>query len=98
MIQKINSDYLAGADPRDPAASPLFADLHGLPPLLVQVGSAELLFSDAERLAKSAAQAGVDVEFQIGEGLPHVYQSSADAPEALNATDELGNFVRKYWH
>ena len=59
--------YLAGADPRTPLASPLFALLDGLPPLLIQVGTAELLLSDSEELAKSAAAAGVDVTLQVRE-------------------------------
>jgi acetyl esterase/lipase len=67
------ADYLAGADPKTPLASPLFAALSRLLPLLIQVGTADLLLSDSERLAAAAAQAGVDVTLQIGEGLPHVY-------------------------
>lgn len=70
MLRQLKSGYLAGADPKTPLASPLFASLAGLPPLLVQAGTAELLLSDSERLATAAAQAGVDVTLQIGEGLP----------------------------
>ena len=51
LLRQLASDYLAGADPRTPLASPLFASLSGLPPLLVQVGTADLLLSDSERLA-----------------------------------------------
>src|ERR1700722_1241930 len=58
MLRQFASDYLAGADPKTPLASPLFAALTGLPPLLIQVGTADLLLSDSERLAKAAAQAG----------------------------------------
>ena len=72
MLRQFASDYLAGADPRSPLASPLFASLSGLPPLLIQVGTADLLLSDSERLAAAAAEAGVDVTLQVGEGLPHV--------------------------
>ena len=94
MIHKIDSDYLAGADPTTPLASPLFASLAGLPPLLVQAGTAELLLSDSERLAKAAAKAGVDVTLQIGEDLPHVYQSMLGTPEAAKATEQIGKFLR----
>jgi monoterpene epsilon-lactone hydrolase len=87
--------YLAGADPGQPLASPLFAPLHGLPPLLVQVGSEELLFSDAERLVDAARSAGVEATLEVGAGLPHVYQSVADAPEARAATDRAGAFLRR---
>jgi epsilon-lactone hydrolase len=74
MLRQFASGYLAGADPKTPLASPLFASLAGLPPLLIQVGTADLLLSDSERLAAAAAQAGVEVTLEIGEGLPHVYQ------------------------
>jgi len=58
MLRQFAADYLAGADPRSPLASPLFASLSGLPPLLTQVGTADLLLSDSERLAAAAARAG----------------------------------------
>jgi monoterpene epsilon-lactone hydrolase len=94
MLRQFASDYLAGADPKTPLASPLFAALSGLPPLLVQVGTADLLLSDSERLATAAAQAGVDVTLQIGEGLPHVYQLLLGTPEAAQATEHLGKFLQ----
>jgi epsilon-lactone hydrolase len=94
MLRQFASDYLAGADPRTPLASPLFASLAGLPPLLVQVGTADLLLSDAERLAAAAAAAGVDVTLEVGEGLPHVYQLMLGTPEAAAATERIGTFLR----
>ncbi len=94
MLGQFASDYLAGADPKTPLASPLFASLSGLPPLLVQVGTADLLLSDSERLAAAAAQAGVDVTLEIGEGLPHVYQLTLGTPEAAEATEQIGKFLR----
>jgi epsilon-lactone hydrolase len=93
-LRRLAAAYLAGADPRTPLASPLFARLDGLPPLLIQVGTAELLLSDAEELAKSAAAAGVDVTVQAGEGLPHVYPAMLGVPEAAEATDQAGAFLR----
>jgi epsilon-lactone hydrolase len=77
-----------------PLASPLFASLSGLPPLLIQVGTADLLLSDSERLAAAAAQAGVDVTLEIGQGLPHVYQLLLGTPEAAEATKQIGKFLR----
>src|SRR6202034_3485562 len=68
MLRQFASDYLAGADPRTPLASPLFATLSALPPLLVQVGTADLLLSDSERLTIAAGRAGVDVSLEIGAG------------------------------
>jgi epsilon-lactone hydrolase len=94
MLRQFAADYLAGADPKTPLASPLFASLAGLPPLLIQVGTADLLLSDSERLAAAAAQAGVNVTLQIGEGLPHVYQLLLGTPEAADATEQIGKFLR----
>jgi epsilon-lactone hydrolase len=94
MLRQFAADYLAGADPRTPLASPLFASLSGLPPLLVQAGTADLLLSDSERLAAAAARAGVDVTLEIGQGLPHVYQILLGTPEAAAATERIGTFLR----
>jgi monoterpene epsilon-lactone hydrolase len=94
MLRQLASDYLAGADPRTPLASPLFASLAGLPPLLVQAGTAELLLSDSERLATAVDQAGGDVTLQIGEGLPHVYQILLGTPEAAEAAEQIGRFLQ----
>jgi monoterpene epsilon-lactone hydrolase len=96
MIRGITAGYLAGADPRAPLASPLFGELKGFPPLLVQVGSAEVLFSDSERLAAAAAEAGVDVTLEVGEGLPHVYPLMHGTPEAAKATEQISTFLRAH--
>jgi monoterpene epsilon-lactone hydrolase len=94
MLRQFASDYLAGADPKTPLASPLFASMLGLPPLLVQVGTSDVLLSDAERLAATASDAGVDVTLEVGEGLPHVYQLMLGTPEAAEATNRIGTFLR----
>jgi monoterpene epsilon-lactone hydrolase len=60
----------------------------------VQVGTADVLLSDAERLATAAAEAGVDVTLEVGEGLPHVYQLMLGTPEAAQATERIGKFLR----
>jgi len=90
MLRQFASGYRAGADPKTPLASPLFASLAGLPPLLVQVGTADLLLSDSERLA-TAAEAGVDVTLEIGEGLPHVYQLLLGTPGEARPPGRSGN-------
>jgi acetyl esterase/lipase len=64
--------YLQGADARDPRASPLHADFRGFPPLLIEVGTREILLDDAIRVVQRARQAGVDVTLEEGEGLTHV--------------------------
>jgi acetyl esterase/lipase len=65
--------YLNGQDPRQPTASPIHADLRGLPPLLIQVGEREVLYSDAEGLARKARSSGVDVTFEEWAGMVHVW-------------------------
>jgi hypothetical protein len=85
-LHRYAAKFATGADAR--AASPIFSDLAGLPPLLVQVGGDEVLLDDAGRLAHRAAADGVDVTLEVGAGLPHVYQTNAgqldDADEALD--------------
>ena len=70
-------DYVAGAAASDPLISPVFADLTGLPPLLIQAGSNEILLSDALRLAERAAMADVTVILDVTDGAPHVFQAFA---------------------
>src|SRR5580704_9553611 len=86
--------YLNGHTARDPLASPIHADLHGLPPLLIQVGTEETLLDDSTRLAKRAEEAGVPVTLEIFEGMPHVWHVFADyLPEAQQAIEKIGEFV-----
>ncbi|MBO0898419.1 alpha/beta hydrolase [Cellulomonas sp. zg-ZUI22] len=93
-IAQIAALYLGGADPSDPTASPLHADLHGLPPLLVQVGSHEVLLDDATRLAARAASAHVDVVLEVVAGAPHVFQHFAGRLEEADlALDRAGRFL-----
>ncbi len=69
--------YLAGADPRHPYASPLYADMHGLPPILIQVGDAEVILDDSTRFAAKARAAGVDVTLEVWDQMPHVWHAFA---------------------
>ena len=91
-------DYLGDRDPAAPLASPVFADLTGLPPLLIQVGSHEILLDDAVRLAARAGQHDVAVELQVWPEVPHVFQGFAavldEADRALNLTAE---FIKRNW-
>jgi monoterpene epsilon-lactone hydrolase len=70
-------DYVASAEPSDPYISPVFGDLRGLPPMLIQVGSHEILLSDAIRLAGRAAEADVATTLDVTPGVPHVFQAYA---------------------
>jgi epsilon-lactone hydrolase len=96
MIREIASVYLAGQSPRSPLAAPLYADLRGLPPLLIHVGDAEALLDDSRRLAERAKAAGVDVTLEIWPEMPHVWHLFAHfLPEGQQAIDRAGEFVRK---
>ncbi len=83
----------AAADLRNPFAAPLHGDLAGLPPLLLQVGTREILLSDSTRFAEKARAAGVDVTLQVEEGLIHVWQIFPDVPEAQIAVKRVGGFI-----
>ena len=89
--------YLQGADPRSPLAAPLYANLDGLPPLLVQVGTSETLYDDATRLADRAKAASVDVTLEPWDEMIHVWHLFAEAlPEGQKAIDRIGEFVRQH--
>jgi monoterpene epsilon-lactone hydrolase len=87
-------DYVGGADAADPYISPIFADLRELPPLLIQVGSHEVLLSDALRLAERAAISDVPVTLDVTPGVPHVFQAYAGLlDEAGAALDRASDFL-----
>lgn len=95
LLDNTAAMYLAGQDPRSPLASPVHADLSGLPPLLLQVGSEEVLLDDSRRLATKAKDAGVDVTLEIVDGAVHEWHVFASfLPEAQDAITRLGDFVR----
>lgn len=86
--------YLGDTDRRDPYASPVFAELSGLPAMLIQVGSDEALFDDASRIADGVRAAGGDVEFKVWPRMPHVWQLAAKfVPEARAAIAQIGAYL-----
>jgi epsilon-lactone hydrolase len=86
--------YLGGLDPKTPLASPLYADLKGLPPLLVQVGTDEVLLADSTRLVERAKQAGVNAVIDEWEKMQHVWQFAASfIPEGRRAIERIGEFI-----
>ncbi len=90
------SMYLHGAEVTTPLASPVYADLHGLPPLLIQVGTAEMLFDDATRLAQRATAAGTPVELELWENMVHVWQLlDGVEPNAGTAVHRAAHFMRR---
>jgi monoterpene epsilon-lactone hydrolase len=87
--------YAGKRDPRDPMASSLFADLRGLPPLLVQAGGDETMLDDSRLLVERARAAGVDVGFKIFDGMWHVHHSGApEVPESAAAYNDIAAFIR----
>jgi epsilon-lactone hydrolase len=91
LLEPRVADYTAGQDAARPLISPIFADLSGLPPLIIQAGSHEVLLDDAVRLARRAADDDVDVTLDITPGVPHVFQAySPMLDEAAAALDRAG--------
>jgi monoterpene epsilon-lactone hydrolase len=86
--------YYGTHDPKDPLVSPVHANFRGLPPMLIHVGDAEILLDDATRVAKSAKLAGVEVELEVWDDMPHVWHVFAKLlPEGQQAIDKIGKFV-----
>lgn len=97
LLRPVASAYLRGADPQAPEASPLFGDFSRFPPMLIHVGSTEVLLDDARRLERSARQSGVDVTLKSWQGLPHVFQLfSPFVPEGRRSLRELGGFLQHH--
>lgn len=96
-LEELASAYLAGADPTNPLVSPLHADLAGLPPLLVQVGSAETLLDDAVRIARRAGATDVRVNLEIWPHMIHAWHLWAAQLEAgRRAIASAGAFIRAH--
>ena len=89
-----NREYSAGEDLTNPYLSPLFGEYEGFPPMLIQVGSCEMLLSDSVLLAQKAKEAGVKVRLSIYEGMFHVFQMAPlTLPECKRAWVEIGHFI-----
>lgn len=86
--------YLGETDPRTPLASPLYADLSGLPPILIQVGSDEFLLSDSTNFTEQAQAAGVKLTLEVWEGMQHEWHFAARMiPEGRQAIGRIGEFI-----
>jgi epsilon-lactone hydrolase len=95
FVLDLASRFLAGADPRDPLASPIHADLSGFGPIYIQVGGDETLLDDARMLAEHARAAGVEVRLDVFPEMLHTFQMAAGrAPEADDAIRAMGSWVR----
>ena len=96
-LQARVADYMAGHDAALGLISPIFADLSGLPPLIIQAGTHEVLLDDAVRLAQQAATADVEVTLDITSGVPHVFQAFYPIfDEAVAALDRAGQFLSRH--
>jgi acetyl esterase/lipase len=90
--------FIGTGSKRDPLAAPLYAELHGLAPLYIQVGGHETLLDDSTRLAARAARAGVEVRLDVFPEMQHVFQAFVgQMPEATEAIGRIGAFLRARW-
>jgi acetyl esterase/lipase len=97
MLLKMAKAYLGETEPRTPLASPIYADLKGLPPLLILTGTSEVLYDDATYLAKKAEEDGVSVVFEPWEEMIHMWHMlAAMLPEGQQAINRIGEFVIKH--
>jgi acetyl esterase/lipase len=97
-IPEFGDLYRGDRPATDPLVSPLYANLRGLPPLLVHVGAEEILLADSTRLAERARVAGVDVTLTVLDGMWHVWHTSVGfVPESRAALREIGEFLRARW-
>lgn len=95
-LPEVVQAYAPGLDPFDPLLSPLFGDLAGLPPCLIQCGGDEILLDDAVRMHAALAAAGVASEIEVWPRMPHVWQAFARfLPEGKDAIDRIARFLRE---
>ena len=98
-LERMAEFYLGGTDPWDPEATPLRADLTGLPPTLIQVGGEETLLDDAKRLAARMEAHGVEVQLDLWKGMTHVWHLFAGrVDEAEQAIRAVGEWLRARPH
>ncbi len=95
-IRRFNRAYVDGHDPRHPLISPLYGDWHGLPPIVLHAGEDELLRDDAERIARAAEDAGVEVELAIYPRMWHVWQLHLELPQARDSLERIAAFLQRH--
>jgi len=97
LLRFLSKYYVGGNDPFDPCLSPVHGDYNGFPPMLVYVGSTEVLLDDARRVAEKAREAGVFVEYKEWEAMPHVFPILATyLPEGKQAVKEMASFINEH--
>ncbi|MEP7292240.1 MAG: alpha/beta hydrolase [Chloroflexota bacterium] len=96
-LRSFRNAYILSRDPRDPLLSPVYADLRGLPPLLIHAGEDEVLCGDCVRLAERAQQAGVPARVEVYPRMWHVWQLNfPSVPQAAQALDDIGRFLKAH--
>jgi acetyl esterase/lipase len=94
-LRALGLHHIGDRDPRDPLLSPAYADLDGLPPLMVHVGSQEILLDDARAIRRNAKRAGIRLRYREWEGMPHVFPLfHRILPEGRKAIAEIADFVK----
>jgi monoterpene epsilon-lactone hydrolase len=88
--------YIGNADPRDPVLSPVYADLHGLPPTLFVSGTRDALLSGTANLERTFLEAGVDTRFVVFDAMPHAFWYNAHLPESIEASHIMADFFVKH--
>ena len=92
-VKFYTESYTGGCDPREPLISPVYGDLHGMPPILIHAGDDEILREDAVRITESAKAAGVEVSLEIYPRMWHVWQINLDLPQAVQSLDAIAEFL-----
>lgn len=92
----IRNLYASPQQMLEQTVSPLFGDFRGLPPLLIQVGSTEMLLDDALRIGEAAVAAGVEAQVEVWHRMPHVFQAAAMLPQARQAASHIVDFIREH--
>lgn len=86
--------YLKGASPAEPFASPLYGDFRGMPPMMIHAGSLEVLKDDASRLGERAAAANINVNVEVYDGMPHLFQGLPELPESKVSLTRAAAFIK----
>ncbi len=98
-LENIRKIYLKGIDPKNPLASPIYGNLHGLPPILIQVGSHELLLDDIIKFHKKAKDSAVEVSFELWKDMFHCFQIfSSQIEEGQKAIDNAGEYIKELFN
>ena len=91
----LDTEYVAATDPRDPVLSPIYADLHGLPPTLFVTSERDMLLSGTANLQRAYLHAGVDAHLVVFDALTHAFWYDPHLPEALEANHMMADFFVK---